>query len=233
VLPHGKLTRVDENVLSVTGTMHMPPMGDVERRMTVARLVDGRLVIWSAIALDEPSMQELERFGRPGYLVVPSDLHRMDARPWKDRYPQLVVIAPAAAREKVEEIVPVDATEVDFRDPRVRFLAVPGTGDREAALVVDGTRGTTLALNDLIFHLANRPGVRGWIFKALGMTGDEAHVPAPIRIREVVDQEALGGALRQWAELPHLERLIVSHGQIVGAEAPEVLRRVAGELAAA
>jgi hypothetical protein len=232
VLPHGKLTRLEDNVLSVTGTMHMPPMGEVERRMTVVRLADGRLVVWSAIALDEAQMQELERFGRPAYMIVPGDLHRMDARAWKDRYPQLVVVAPAAAREKVEAVVPVDATEVDFGDPKVRFLTVPGTGEREAALLVEGTGGTTLVLNDLIFDLANRRGLSGWLFKAIGMTGDEPHIPPVVRMRKVVDKEALSAALRQWAQLPRLERVIVSHGGIIGNDAATVLDRIASEVAA-
>ena len=34
VLPHGKLTRLDDNLLSVTGVLRMP-MGDVERRSTI------------------------------------------------------------------------------------------------------------------------------------------------------------------------------------------------------
>src|SRR5689334_20721835 len=37
VLPHGKLTRLDDNILTVTGRIHMP-LGDVERRMTCVRL---------------------------------------------------------------------------------------------------------------------------------------------------------------------------------------------------
>src|SRR6476646_5845944 len=47
VLPHGKLTEVEANILTVTGQVHMP-LGDIPRRMTVVRLKDGRLVIWSA-----------------------------------------------------------------------------------------------------------------------------------------------------------------------------------------
>jgi len=84
VLPHGKLSRVDDDLLSVTGEIHMP-LGDIPRRMTVARLNDGRLVIFSAIALDEGEMRQLEAFGTPAYLIVPSDIHRMDAKIWKDR----------------------------------------------------------------------------------------------------------------------------------------------------
>ena len=232
VLPHGKLTRIEDNILTVTGTMHMPPMGDVERRMTVVRLGDGRLVIWSAIALDEAGMAELEGFGTPAFLIVPGDLHRLDARVWKCRYPQLVVITPAAARAKVEEVVSVDATAIDFEDSRVHYLTVPGTEEREAALLVDGPTGTTLVLNDLIFDLANRPGLRGWLFKLIGMTGDEPHIPAPVRMRKVVDKEALSAALRQWGEMPQLERLIISHGAIIERDAPRVLDRVARELSA-
>jgi hypothetical protein len=231
VLPHGKLMRLEDNIMSVTGMMRMPPMGDVERRMTVVRLADGRVIIWSAIALDEAEMRQLESFGRPAYLIVPGDLHRLDARPWKDRYPDLVVIAPAGARAKVQEVVRVDATEVDFGDSKVQYMAVPGTGQREAALRVEGATGTTLVMNDLIFDLPNRPGLRGWLFKAIGMTGNEAHIPPVIRMRKVVDKAALSAALQKWAQIAPLERVIISHGGIIDQDAAGVLSRIAKEIA--
>lgn len=232
VLPHGKLTRLDDNLLSVTGVLHMPPMGDVMRRMTVVRLLDYRLVVYSAIALDVAEMCALEAFGDLAYLVVPNDIHRMDVKIWKDRYPNIRVIAPEGAREKVEEVVPVDATEVDFDDPSVQFVVVPGTGQREAALVVETETGTTLVLNDLIFDLANRDGVMGWLFKAIGMTGHEPHIPPVIKMRLVKDEEALREQLEHWSKLPRLNRVIISHGGII-AEAPkEVLGRIAHDLAA-
>ena len=232
VLPHGNLTRIDDDLLTVTGTLRMPPMGDVERRMTVVRLTDGRLVVYSAIALNETEMSALERFGTPSFLIVPNDIHRMDVKAYKKRYPALKVIAPAAARAKVEEIVPVDATSIDFGDPAVRFGSVAGTGEREAALVLEGTRGTTLILNDIIFNLRNRPGVAGWLFKAVGLTGDEPRIPLPIRMREVKDKYALRAELERWSRLPNLKRVIISHGEIIANDAPRVLSRIAHELAA-
>ena len=66
VLPHGKLTAIDENLLTVVGELPLP-LGDFPRRMTVARLSDGRLIIYSAIALDELEMAALERFGVPTF----------------------------------------------------------------------------------------------------------------------------------------------------------------------
>jgi hypothetical protein len=98
VLPHGKLTQVDEGLLTVVGELKMP-LGEFTRRMTVVRLDDDRLVIFSAIALDEPEMQQLEVYGDPAFLIVPSDLHRIDAKVWKDRYPDIMVVAPAPAKK--------------------------------------------------------------------------------------------------------------------------------------
>ena len=232
VLPHGALTQLDEGVLTVTGKMHMPPMGDVDRRMTIAKLADGGLVIYSAIALDEPQMKEIERLGRPAYLVVPSAIHRMDVKIWKDRFPAMKVVTPPGAREAVEKIVPVDATSIDFGDPRVRYLVVPGTAEREAALLIDGPDGTTLVLNDLIFDLANRPGLTGWLFEKLGMTGEEPHMPGLIKMRLVKDERALAMALESWARLPALKRIVISHGPVVCNDASGVLRRIAHDLAA-
>jgi hypothetical protein len=231
VLPHGKLTRLDDNLLSVTGIMRMPPMGEVDRHMTVVRLKGDRLVIYSAIALDETEMSTIGRFGRPAYLIVPSDIHRMDAKVWKHRYPAMKVITPRGARKKVAEVVPVDATDVDFDDPAVHFVTVPGTDDKEAALTVDAASGTTLILNDLVFNLANRPGVSGWLFKTLGMTGDVPHVPPVIRMRLVKDNGALRSQLETWSRLPNLERVVVSHGTIIANDAAHVLHRIAEDLA--
>jgi hypothetical protein len=230
VLPHGKLQRVDDGVLSVTGLLPMPAMGEVPRRMTVVRLRDGRLIIYSAIALDEEEMTALDDYGTPAFLIIPGDIHRMDAKPWKQRYPALTVIAPAGAKKKVEEVVPVDATEADFGDPSVRFLAVPGTEAKEGALLIERDSGTTLVLNDLIFDLADRPGVMGWLFKTIGMTGQEPHIPAPIRMREVKDKAAVATQLDGWARLPRLKRVIISHGEIITEAPAGVLSRIADEL---
>jgi hypothetical protein len=212
--------------------LRMPPMGDVERRMTVVRLFDRRLVVYSAIALDEAEMSALESFGTPAYLIVPSDLHRMDVKIWKDRYPAMMVVAPAGARAKVEKVVPVDATSGEFGDPAVHFLAVPGTGEREAALVVETGSGTTLVLNDLIFNLANRTGIGGWVFKTIGLTGDEPHIAPPVRMRQVKDKDALRAQLEQWSHLPSLKRVIIAHGDIIANDAAHVLGRIAKDLAA-
>ena len=232
VLPHGKLTRLDDNMLTVTGLLRMPPMGDVERRMTVVRLSNGRSVVYSAIALDEAEMSALEAFGWPAYLIVPNDIHRMDAKIWKKRYPETIVVAPPAACEKVERVVHVDDTSVDFGDPAVKLVTVPGTGEQELALVVESGGFTTLILNDIIFNLSNRPGLGGRLFKAVGLTGDQPGIPLPNKLRQVKDRGALRAQLERWSHIPNLKRVIVSHGSIIAKDAAHVLGRIAHDLAA-
>jgi len=226
VLPHGKLTSVDDNLLTVVGELPMPA-GDFPRRMTVARLRDGRSIVFSAIALDEPEMKALEAWGQLTFLIIPNERHRKDARIWKDRYPQLVVVAPAGAREQAAEVVPVDATTVDFGDSTVRFVTVPGTEEREAALVVETTTGTTLVLNEIVWNVHDRPGFGGWLFRLAGFTGDAPKIPTFVALKSIKDKPALAAQLRSWAELPGLNRLIVSHGEIVSHQAPALLRQLA------
>ena len=73
--------------------------------MTVVRLADGKLVIHNGIALEPAAMAELEAWGTPAYLIVPSPGHRLDAPAYKKRYPSLRVLTPKNARKKVEEVV--------------------------------------------------------------------------------------------------------------------------------
>jgi hypothetical protein len=231
VLPHGRLTALDDNLLTVEGNLPMP-IGDFPRRMTIVRLEDGRLVIFSAVALDEPEMQAIETFGRPAFLIVPSDIHRTDARIWKDRYPDIFVVAPAGAREKVEEVVPVNATHAELRDRRVRYLTVPGTEEREAALIVQTSSGTTLVLNDLIWNVQDRPGLSGWVFKALHFTGPEPQIASVIRMHTIKDRRAVSSQLESWSHLRGLNRIIVSHGEILRGDPSGLLRNLAQSLAA-
>ncbi|MDB4981443.1 MAG: hypothetical protein JWM82_2195 [Myxococcales bacterium] len=229
VLPHGKLTQVGENLLTVVGELPMPA-GDFPRRMTVVRLSDGRLVVFSAIALDEPEMKALEAWGTPSYLIVPNERHRKDAKIWKDRYPGLVVIAPAGARDKAAEVVPVDDVRASFHDPGVRFVTVPGTNDQEAALVVSNGTETTLVVNELIWNVADRPGFGGWLFRLAGFTGEEPKIPTFVALKSIKDKAALREQLEAWARLSGLTQIIVSHGDIITKDPAGVLRELAASL---
>ena len=230
VLPHGKLAEIEPNILTVTGTIRMPLM-DLPRRMTVARLADKRLVIFSAIALDESSMRVFETYGHPAFLVVPSNKHRLDAKIWKMRYPAMQVVAPEGSREKIQEVVAVDTTEPHFGDSGVQFVTVPGTTRHESALLIHTPNGTTLVLNDLVGNIRHATGLGGWFLRLMKFAGDEPQIPRPVMRRLVEDQVALRIQFLKWAALPKLRRIIVSHGEPIDDEPAEALRDLAQTLA--
>ena len=229
VLPHGKLVQVDDNILTVVGEIRMPLM-DLPRRMTVVRLIDSRLVVFSAVALDEDEMAALEAFGRPAYLIVPSDKHRLDAKIWKDRYPEIQVVAPEGARAKVQETVQVDTVAPLFNDPNVQFVTVPGTRGREAALVVRTPKGTTLVLNDVVGNIRDAAGFGGWLLHMAGFAGKEAQVPKVVKMAIIEDTNTLRAQLLQWAEIGSLKCILVSHGSPIEENPRQVLRELAGSL---
>jgi len=221
--------QIDENILTVVGEIHMPLM-DLPRRMTVVRLADAGLVVFSAIALDDDEMSALEAYGRPAYLIVPSDKHRLDAKTWKDRYPEIQVVAPEGARAKVEEAVAVDTVAPRLNDPNVQFVTVPGTRGREAALVVRTPKGTTLVLNDVVGNIRDAAGFGGWLLHLAGFAGKEAQVPAVVKMAVIDDTKALRTQLLVWSEIDTLIRILVSHGAPIEDKPREVLRELAESL---
>lgn len=228
VLKHSRLAAVEDNILTVEGAIPMP-VGNMTRRMTIVRLRDRRLVIFSAIALNEDEMRTVEKFGTPAFLLVPNAHHRLDSKTWKDRYPDIVVVAPKGAREKIQEVVSVNATQINFGDPDVALVPVPGTDESEFALEVRRPGGTTLLLNDLVGNIRETSGIGGWLLRLMGFAGDRPQVPTPIKIAIVKDKHALAAQFRRWAEMP-LKRILVSHGRPIERRPSETLQELAAAL---
>jgi hypothetical protein len=198
--------------------------------MVLVRLTGGRLLIFSAIALDPAGMAKLESHGTPAFLAVPSDMHRIDAHAFKERYPQIKVVTPAGARVKVARVVLVDTTSPDFGDPAVTFVTVQGTEEHESALVVRRPGGTTLVLNDIVGNIRDASGLTGWMLRLAGFAGDAPRVPRVVKKKLIDDTDALRLQLLQWAELPNLRRILVAHGEPIEGNAAQTLRDLAQSL---
>jgi len=225
VLPHGKLTRINERIFTAVGELKMPLL-ELPRRMTVVRLKSGELAIFSAIALREPDMAELEALGRPAFLIVPSERHRLDAPGYAQRYPGITVVAPRGGLEKVGEVVRVVTTTPDFGDTSVRYVEVAA----DSALEVDGDDGLTIIVNDLIGDIHGESGIGGWLLRVMGFAGDDPHVPGPVKLTLGKRKSEVAQQFRRWAERDDLRRIVVSHGDSIEADPRGVLRTLAASL---
>jgi hypothetical protein len=225
VLPHGKLTRVSDRIVTVVGDLKMPLL-ELPRRMTAVRLSSGELAIFSAIALQEPDMAELDAFGRPAFLIVPSLRHRLDAPGYSQRYPGITVVAPHAGAEKIAEVVRVTTSTPNFGDPSVRYIEIAG----DSALEVDSEDGLTIIVNDLIGDIHGESGLGGWLLRVMGFAGDDPQVPGPVKLTLGKHKREVAQQFRRWAERGDLRRIIVSHGDTIESDPRGVLRTLAASL---
>jgi hypothetical protein len=225
VLPHGKLTRVNERIATVVGDLKMPLL-ELPRRMTAIRLNSGDLAIFSAIALRDPDMAELEALGRPAFLIVPSMRHRLDAPGYAQRYPSITIVAPRAGAEKIAEVVRVSTNAPDFGDQSVRYVEIAG----DSALEVDCDDGLTIIVNDLIGDIHGESGIGGWLLRVMGFAGDDPHVPGPVKLTLGKHKSEVAQQFRRWAERDDLRRIIVSHGDPIEVDPRGVLRKLAATL---
>jgi hypothetical protein len=212
VLPHESIEKAHDNLWWVGGTM---PDGKTHRRMTLARMRDGKVVIHNAIALEEPQMTELEAWGTPAVLVVPGSFHRQDARIWKDRYPNMMVVCPAGARKQVEKIVPVQGSYDDApHDDTVRLRHFAGCADKEGYVEVRSGEEVTFVINDVVCNLPTLKGFMGFLLAPTG----QPSVPRATRWLITKDHAALRADLLRLSGTRGLRRVILSHGANLDAE---------------
>jgi hypothetical protein len=227
VLPHKSWVHHEENLWSLEGTL---PRGGLARRMTVVRLTDGRLVIHSAVAMDDLSRAAMEAWGTPSVMIVTNRFHRLDARPFKDRWPGLQIIAPPAAAEHVRDVVPVDGgLELLPRDPALSGELLGGTAEREGVYIVrSGAAGerATLLFNDALFNLGPGKGFAGFVTRLIG-SAPGPRVTTVGRWLLFKDLAAGRAHYERLASTPGLCRILVSHGRVIEENAAEVLRSVA------
>lgn len=225
VLPHGPLTELAPGLWSATGSIKGMPL---KRNMIVARLPDGRLVVHSAVALDDENMKKLESLGDVAFILVPGPGHRLDVKRYQERYRGAKVVAPAAARAKVEQVCPVAASceEALSGLPGFRWQAIPGL-PVELAYELDVGEGTALIVNDVLGHGPPEPGFGGWLFAQLGTPGGKLALPRIVRFFQVKDRPAVCAWLAAQGERDDLRVLTTSHGAAITGDVAGQIRQAA------
>lgn len=228
VLPHRPIEKLQENLWTVEADL---PRGPLKRRMGVARLGSGQLVFLNAVALDEPSMREIEWWGEPAFAVAPNGFHRLDLGSYKARYPKLRVLAGRGARKRVAEIAAVDGwLELLPEDPGLVVEDVAGTKMGDVVCTARAASRSSLCFpGDVLMNAPAARGVPGVVLRVLGFVGD-LRVPRLIRWLGVKDRRALKAHLARLADTPGLQHVFTCHGPVVSVDPSGALRRAAEAL---
>lgn len=239
VLPHSAIEELAPNLWHVTGILPSSTM--VPREMVIYKLPDSSLLIHSAIALHEADMAQLEALGVPNILIVPNRIHRLDAGVYKQRYPQLVVVCPAAAKPYVEEVVSVDGIAEEILPKYGIFCHRPaGIRPQELVYELPLPTGKALIFTDILFNLnksylqQNSPKGK-FTFQWLGASAIGANGFFGITFlgRQFFLRDR--NAYRQWLEtladsIHDLQVISIAHGSPIVANCNQRLREAAARL---
>jgi hypothetical protein len=224
VLPHGPLVQLADNLWRVEGDL---PRMSLKRCMTIVRRADGKLIIYNAMALDEPTQDEVEALGEIAVVLVPSAYHRMDAPRYRARYPEARFLCPPGGRKRIEEVAQCDGDFREFEaDEVVSLRVLDGIKGAEGVLKVVSSDGVTLVFNDAFFNVPHAGGFGGLVMRAIGSSGGPK-VTRIFRTFVLKDKQAFRANLEELAQTPDLVRLIPAHGHVVDSDAASTLQSVA------
>jgi hypothetical protein len=223
IYPYSPLTSLAANLWQVQGTL----ANGLPRNMTVYRLPDGRLLLYSVVAMHPPDMEVLEKLGRPAIMVMPHDRHQMDAPFYKQRYPDLRVLAPQPRHARK---VPIDADLGELGALGIKAYIPPGTTYHEVVLELPVEGGIALCTTELLGNIADLSGLprlMRLLLRLFGPPGGGLGVARVVRWREVSDRKRMQAWLRSLAARRDLCMVLVGHGSPVTEEPAASLRRAA------
>ena len=223
IYPYHPLKSLAANLWQVEGAL----ASGLPRNMTIYRLPDGRLLLYSVVAMHAADMEVLENLGRPAIMVMPHDRHQMDAPFYKRRYPDLRILAPDPRHPRK---VPIDGDLAELAALGIKAYVLPGTTYHEVVLELPVEGGIALCTTELLGNLAKLAGLMGVLLRLLGPPGGGLGVARVVRWREVSDRQRVRAWLSALAERPDVRMVLVGHGSPVTDGARAALGRAAGHL---
>jgi hypothetical protein len=187
--------------------------------MTVVKRLDGTLLFYNAIPVDDATLAKLRELGTPAQLILPNRYHAIDAAAFAHRL-ALTAFCPAVAVEPLASQLTCQPITAFPLDASLQLFSVAGFKTHEVVLIT----GKTLLVADLLTNVPHAGGFNGLMMRLVGFSGPKPMLPRPVRLRVGRDLAAVGALMRELAAVDRLSRIIPSHGDIIETNAREALR---------
>jgi hypothetical protein len=196
-------------------------------RMTVIRLENGTLFIWSPIALAPELKTQIDALGRVAHLVSPNTIHHLFMGDWKAAYPGARLYASPGLRKKRADLA-FDAELGDAPEPgwsgEIDQVAMLGSFAL-TEIVFFHRKSRTAIFADLIENLPPDwfRGWRGWLARLDGIVSPNPGAPREWRASFWRRGQARAALARILAWAP--EQVIMAHGFMVRNDGVAFIRR--------
>jgi len=203
-------------------------------RMTVVRLANGDLFLHSPIAFDEPLAVELQAMGTVRHLISPNQWHYAHIGEWQRAFPEAVtwasrgVLQRARARH-IDVHFKRDLEPLPTEDWRTEIDQTLIPGGIFSEFVFFHKASGTLIVTDTVMNLELDKLTEPWrtAAKLSGMYHPHGQIFFGIRVPLLLQRRKAKAAfqkIRTW----HPQRILLSHGRCIDANAGEVVRRLFG-----
>ncbi len=199
-------------------------------RMTIVRLADGGLWLYSPVEIDDRLAAQLAELGGVAHIVAPNRYHHLFAGGAKQRYAQAALWAAPGLPEKRRDLAfdgVVSAADARWHGQLDAIVLTSVPKFNEVVFLHRASR--TLICADLIFNIRRDDsfGTR-LLYRMLGVYGRAAQ---SWYFRKSIDRTAVGpqlDALLAW----DFDRICMSHGDVLEGGAHEVFAQVVRPLRA-
>lgn len=214
LFPHRNVEQITEGLWRVTGGLPFPLL----RNMVIYRLPSGDLLLHSLVALDEAGLAEIAKLGKITYAIVPSKAHQMDAVFYREKFPELQILAPREAMKDIQANAKLSGSVEDVL-PALGFKLHPVPGVKVFEYVYEVPLvggGKALIVNDAFAngHAYDESKFMSKIMRPLfNGTGEKLGLARIYRwfiVQKPLDLKKFG---RELAKIPDVRVLTVSHGQ--------------------
>lgn len=230
--PLDTLKPVTDDVWIVDGPLirfGMPwPKMPFPTRMTLVRLNGGDLFVHSPTRLTQTLRAEVERIGRPRWIVGPNRIHYWWIPDWRAAYPGAGVWLAPRVREQASDRIDFDAFPLESIagypwDSAIATLPIAGSHMTEVEFFHHASR--TLLLTDLIenFEPEKLPFAMRLLTRLGGAQHPHGSMPRDMRLT-YRDKPALRRAIETMIGW-NPERIILAHGRWYESDGAAELRR--------
>lgn len=192
-------------------------------RMTVLRLPDGTLALFSPTAIDDALAAEIAALGEVAHVIAPNRYHHVYAGPAQARYPKAKLHAAEGLRRKRPDLR-IDADWNGASRLGEGLTPLPIEGSMLGETVIHDARSGTIVSVDLVENFVTMPPDT---FTRLYMraSGLADGVAWSLFLRPAyTDRRAARRSLDRILEMPW-DRAIIAHGEVLHGGAKEDVRR--------
>ncbi len=193
-------------------------------RMTIIRIANGDLILYSPVPLTDDLKKSVNELGRVAHIVAPNLFHHLYAGQWAAAYPEATVYGAEGLQKKSRGLrvtVPFAQDTTPPWSSQVGHLTMKGMPSFAETVLCHKSSGSLICA-DLIFDIQEPKGVWTSLYLKMAGVSKRAGVSRVVKMA-IKDKQAAGESVRTILDWD-FDRIIVAHGDIVETGGKQTLR---------